>query len=144
MGLDMYLRARRYVSGWKHNDADEINEWEQMLTLFDMHDLVTDESPHGYVEFCIGYWRKAHDIHQWFVENAQGGVDECQPTTVSRRLLEDLRTECLRFLADHPGSGEEDNEMGWAIYQRKKTVENIDKALSLDPAYWLIVYQSSW
>lgn len=38
----------------------------------------------------IGYWRKANQIHRWFVENCGGGVDECQPIPVSREDLNSL------------------------------------------------------
>jgi hypothetical protein len=142
----MYLRARRYVSGYQRINTDaEMNEWERQIDLFQMQDFVTDASPHGYVEFCIGYWRKAHDVHSWFVRNVQGGVDECQPTRVSREQLEQLRTESLRVLADLGHiSPDEDSELGWAKYQYRQTVDQIDKALKLDEDHWEIIYQSSW
>ena len=145
MGLDMYLRARRYVSGWKRISTDEEkNEWETMLGLFGMENFMTEDSPHGYVEFCVGYWRKAHDVHRWFVQNAQNGVDECQSTEVTREQLEELRTESLRVLADLGGvSPEDDNELGWTAYQYRQTVDQIDKALKLDSG-WELIYQASW
>lgn len=38
----------------------------------------------------IAYWRKANHIHQWFVENVQGGEDDCQEYRVSREQLQAL------------------------------------------------------
>ncbi len=29
------------------------------------------------------YWRKSNQIHQWFVENVQGGKDDCAEYSVS-------------------------------------------------------------
>lgn len=38
----------------------------------------------------VGYWRKANQIHNWFVENVQGGVDDCGSYPVSRKQTEEL------------------------------------------------------
>ena len=38
-----------------------------------------------------GYWRKANQIHSWFVEHTQGGVDDCQYTTVDIEQLKQLK-----------------------------------------------------
>ena len=38
----------------------------------------------------IAYWRKANAIHQWFVDNTQNGIDECQTTEITKEQLEDL------------------------------------------------------
>lgn len=102
MGLDMYLRARKYVSGYKfqRNENDpEVNEYDRLVELFGMKDFTIEDSPSAYVEFTIGYWRKANHIHEWFVQNVQDGVDECQPANVSRDQLRELREICLRVLA---------------------------------------------
>lgn len=42
----------------------------------------------------VGYWRKANMIHKWFVDNVQGGVDECQVTQVSKEQLLSLIHLC--------------------------------------------------
>lgn len=99
MGLDMYLRAEKYVSGWKHNDDGELNEWERLVSMFGMEDFVTEGSPSGNVQFTIGYWRKANHIHSWFVRECQDGRDECQPTDVSIEKLRELRDVCLQIMA---------------------------------------------
>lgn len=95
----MYLRAQKYVSGWQHNDDAELNEWERLVDMFGMQDFITDGSPSGYVEFTVGYWRKANQIHSWFVRECQGGVDECQPTEVEIDKLKELRAVCLQVLS---------------------------------------------
>ena len=145
MGLDMYLRARRYVSGWERiNTPEESNEWEHLVDFYDMRSFIPDGSPHAYVEFCVAYWRKAHSVHEWFVKNIQDGEDECESFLVEREQLEELRTSCLRQLADMEGVGEDDdNEEGWLFYQLKSTVTQIDKVLKLGSG-WDFVYQSSW
>lgn len=43
-----------------------------------------------------GYWRKANQIHNWFVENVQGGVDDCASYIVSREQIEELLDICVQ------------------------------------------------
>ena len=33
--------------------------------------------PHSRIIEQVGYWRKANQIHNWFVENVQDGEDDC-------------------------------------------------------------------
>ena len=35
------------------------------------------------VELPLMYWRKSNQIHQWFVQNVQGGKDNCEEYSVS-------------------------------------------------------------
>ena len=45
------------------------------------------------------YWRKANQIHRWFVENVQEGVDDCREYYVSFEQLEKLLSICETVLA---------------------------------------------
>ena len=72
MGLDMYLTARRKP----HRIGEGALETEAM------------------------YWRKANAIHKWFVDNVQGGKDECQEHLVTMEQLTKLREACAAVLAD--------------------------------------------
>lgn len=38
----------------------------------------------------IAYWRKANQIHKWFVDNVQNGVDDCGKYEVSTEQLQKL------------------------------------------------------
>ena len=43
----------------------------------------------------VGYWRKANQIHNWFVENVQDGVDDCgYHNEVTKEDLEELLNIC--------------------------------------------------
>ena len=44
----------------------------------------------------MAYWRKANQIHQWFVENVQNGKDDCDEHRVSRQRLQDLVDICKK------------------------------------------------
>lgn len=38
----------------------------------------------------VGYWRKANQIHNWFVKNVQNGVDDCGTYPVPREKVVEL------------------------------------------------------
>lgn len=88
MGLDMYLTKRSYVKNWDHMKPEERHE----VSVFRNGVAVTHIKPErvSYIIEEVAYWRKANAIHDWFVKNCQGGIDECQETYVSRGNLEDL------------------------------------------------------
>lgn len=46
----------------------------------------------GHIMKQVGYWRKANQIHNWFVENIQDGVDDCE---YHREVTEDDLKELL-------------------------------------------------
>jgi hypothetical protein len=48
----------------------------------------------------VGYWRKANQIHRWFVQNVQNGVDDCGDYKVTKEQLIQLRDECNQVLND--------------------------------------------
>ncbi len=43
-------------------------------------------------------WRKANHIHQWFVDNVQGGEDDCKEHAVSVEKLIELRGLCQKVI----------------------------------------------
>lgn len=48
----------------------------------------------------VGYWRKANHIHKWFVDNLQGGVDNCETSEVTKEQLLKLKLICEIVLSD--------------------------------------------
>jgi hypothetical protein len=48
----------------------------------------------------IGYWRKANQIHRWFVQNVQNGVDDCGAYKVTKEQLIQLHNTCNDILND--------------------------------------------
>ena len=106
------------------------------------------------VSIDAGYWRKANAIHDWFVRECQGGVDECQPSYVAREQLVELKELCEQVLADKTkaaellpttsgfffGSTDYDE---YYFQDLESTIEIIDRTLTL-PSEWDIEYRSSW
>ena len=49
-------------------------------------------------EQVVGYWRKANQIHHWFVENIQNGNDDQREYIVSKEQLIELLETCYEVL----------------------------------------------
>ncbi len=93
MGLDMYLRARKYVSDYSYQDGKERDEFEGILSAINLdRDDICEETPSAYVEVGVAYWRKANAVHKWFVDNLADGEDNCQPVYVNRKDLVELHS----------------------------------------------------
>ena len=154
MGLDMYLTGKRYMS--KYFDEKDAERIEKVNEVFGFEGEEDADYNAVEVSFRVGYWRKANQIHQWFVDNVQDGVDECQETWVSREQLQELVDVCKTVLADMSkaeellptqsgfffGGTDYDD---WYKGDLEYTVERIEKVLK-DPALQKcdFYYQSSW
>lgn len=166
MGLDMYLSANLYLSGWDHARQDERSTYNEALRIAGLSRGDIDEgAPAGYLKLNIGYWRKANAIHRWFVKNVQGGCDECQHSGVSREQLEALRDACKTVLAAirvvdgnvyagtvitkdgaerkyRPG-GVADYDEGY-VQDLEDTIRIVDRALGPKFDGWSFEYHASW
>lgn len=87
MGLDMYL----YTNSRKL--AKEVHEGQPY------GEYTTDFYRK---EGIIVYWRKANAIHKWFVDNVQGGNDDCGTYEVYPEQLSELRDLCKQVLDGCP------------------------------------------
>lgn len=100
MGLDMYLSYSTPIEVNKMlgRGADFRTEpapvAKTIIDAIGLGDLTTPVFGLLYVNVPAAYWRKANAIHKWFVENCQGGVDECQEADVSIEQLEELVALC--------------------------------------------------
>jgi hypothetical protein len=97
MGLDMYLDKRTYVKYWEHNGD---NNYEVKVTKKNEPTNI-DPKKVKYIIEEAGYWRKANQIHRWFVENVQDGVDNCGDYYVERNQLQALLDLCKIVQKDH-------------------------------------------
>lgn len=109
MGLDMYLNARKHLEkiNWKalqSNDELSYNspeavypKFNDLLELTQLKDVATDIYG-ATVEVTCAYWRKANQIHNWFVTNIQKGEDNCGEYYVSQDKLTELMVICEHAL----------------------------------------------
>jgi len=92
MGLDMYLTKKTYIGAeYEHREvAGKID-----LTIKGQPVNINFNRVQTIVE-KVGYWRKANQIHNWFVQNVQNGDDDHGEHSVSREqfqsLLDDINT----------------------------------------------------
>jgi hypothetical protein len=88
MGLDMYLSKKTYVQNWSHNKPED--QFEVVVKKGGVTYPHINPSKVKYVEEEVMYWRKFNALHSWFVENVQGGVDECQTSYLHSETLSEL------------------------------------------------------
>jgi hypothetical protein len=98
MGLDMYLDKRTYVRQWEHIEADK--QYNVEVTKGGESTNINPKKVKYIIEEA-GYWRKQNQIHRWFVQNVQDGIDNCGEYYVSKSDLEKLLELCLAVKLDH-------------------------------------------
>lgn len=151
MGLDMYLKGKRYLRTYMEESDDA-----------KIADSITQHFPEissvgikvNQVECELGYWRKANAIHAWFVRNVQNGVDECQESWLERSDLEKL-LEAVNTVIENPKLaveilppqegfffGNTDIDQ-YYIADLKYTRDMIERILKLD-TNWDFYYRASW
>lgn len=155
MGLDMYLFKKTYVQHWEHKGEDN---YEVTVTKAGQPTNI-DPKKVKYVIEEVGYWRKANQIHGWFVDNVQDGNDNCGEYHVDESQLEELLELCKKILSNKElaeellparsgfffGGTSYDE---WYFNDLEQTVEIIETLLSERNEHGYldgnIYYQSSW
>lgn len=117
------------------------------------------EQKYGYSRIMeqVGYWRKANEIHHWFVENVQDGEDDCgYHREVTKEDLEELRDICHEVLCNPDvaddrlptrggfffGSTDYDE---WYMNDLRDTMDIVEEVLkTTDFDKEMIYYVSSW
>ena len=153
MGLDMYLTKKTYIgANYAHNEVEgtiELKSCGEVIPIKLDRVVSIDER--------IGYWRKANQIHRWFVDNIQGGEDDCKEYYVDIKKLKEL-VELCKQVAETPsladdllpsykgcffGSYEYDEwyfmDIHNTISMLEPVIEEVENSKGAD-----IYYQSSW
>ncbi len=150
MGLDMSLCANRHFYDDQEaakNISDILPELKGMTNPF-------GSSVISKVEAEVGYWRKANAIHRWFVDNVQGGTDDCGTYYVSRDHLVQLKSLCKSVLNDPDNANSVlptasgfffgSTDYGSFYFEDLEyTIGLVDRCLEL-PEEWSFSYYSSW
>ena len=153
MGLDMYLSKRTYVKKWDYIPAEK--QYEVVVTRGGQPSTSIDTNKITYVEEQATYWRKANQIHNWFVTNVQNGDDNCGQYYVTKEDLNALLEVCYQVKQepnDGPlllpvssgcffGSEEYDEYYFHQINNTIQALEDILENWDGDADYY---YQSSW
>lgn len=148
MGLDMYLEKEIYVGA---NYAHRKVKGDINITVGENNDPIdVDLSKISTIRERAAYWRKANQIHAWFVKNVQSGEDDCRDYWVSTEHLEKLVDTCKKVIKDNSlaqkllptqngfffGSDEYGDYYFECLKDTVEQLENID-----DGDYY---YSSSW
>ena len=178
MGLDMYLYKTKRVEGLTSKDYREISSCvyekeDELRAGAKLQDLLPEIKGAEIIQEAIaergthihwlsileeiGYWRKANAIHGWFVQNCQGGIDECQLSDeVTEEKIEELLKLCNEVLdgTKNPkrllptqsgfffGSTNYDE---WYLDDIRNTIEILSEVLeNTDFETEIIFYNSSW
>lgn len=160
MGLDMFLDEHIYYGGkWRGNKAHGEGHTLTVSGKFaDDNKLENDNIQEVTRE--VGYWRKANQIHGWFVENVMKGNDDCSRTYVSWNNLNELHDLCVdvlnaidnkdwtkvnQLLPPTEGFffGDYDVTNEWYKQDIEYTVDMLSKILKEDKGY-SYYYTASW
>jgi hypothetical protein len=165
MGLDMYLSAKKHFAkiNWQALRAnDELNynspeavfpQFNDLMELTQLSNVATDIYG-ATVEVTCAYWRKANQVHAWFVREVQKGNDNCGEYYVSQDKLKELRDLCQKALDTRDPNllppqdgfffgGTDIDEWYWQ--DLKNTITQLDRIFALPQLSDLsFSYNSSW
>ena len=153
MGLDMYLRKRHYVKNWDHHPEEEHYEIDVKKGGETAEEIDTKKVSH--IVEDVAYWRKFNALHGWFVENCQGGEDDCGEHYVRIEKLRQL-LDLLKAVLDNPEKAEQSLPVTagfffgsyeydeWYFDYVKETIEILEKELSIENNNASYYYTSSW
>jgi hypothetical protein len=138
----MYLNKKTYIGNNYKEPEDQ--------TKIDINGVKQERIT--YVVENVGYWRKANAIHQWFVDNVQNGVDECQESYVSKENIKELLrvvnivlTDCDKAHGLLPAcdgfffGGRDYDE--WYFQRLRDTKNILESAIAESGDFY---YQASW
>lgn len=152
----MYLSKKTYVKKWEH-----IPKEEQFEVTVKRNGKVFDQikvDRISYVEEQVMYWRKANHIHNWFVQNCQGSVDDGRSTYVSVENLKNLYDACKKVMEFDAASAPNDilpttsgfffgstDYDEWYYQDIKDTIEFLEKEMDADGKFnGDYYYEASW
>lgn len=176
MGLDMYLTARKYVARVDWRDvpmplpegatiSDYYTSAFKSLSEMFPERLIKHSDAGSSVGINVAYWRKANQIHGWFVREVQDYEDDCKEYHVSKEKLQELLSTVTMVLDTKNKSvakehlpvtegfffGNYDEDAGYDQYyweqlaDTKEVLEDVLSALNEEDDFaYDFYYQSSW
>jgi len=157
MGLDMYLDKEISVKNWNF-EVEENGKFTLTVKRGGKKYPHVNTKKVKLVTQEVAYWRKANHIHKWFVDNVQGGEDDCDTYYVDVEQLKELVEACKKAISnvvDGVAVGAEDilpttsgcffGATGYGedyIRDCKYTIETLEPELASEIGYFQ--YHSSW
>lgn len=85
MGLDQYITIRHKSTN------NSYKRWNDYWKLSKEEREGVREPSEPSKDLILGYFRKHNNIHKWFVNNIQNGVDDCGRYEVSLSKIKELK-----------------------------------------------------
>lgn len=171
MGLDMYLSIRKeeYVSKYTKSKNLKLELPKVIKELGP--NLPEVDAVFRTTDYRVGYWRKANEIHNWFLEKCGPRddtgevIDDCRDIHIDTESLEKLLEDCKQVLNDHSlaptvlptqsgfffGSTEYDEYYFEDLQDTIKILEpviefmhNVEAKKATDGIYYSVIYCASW
>ena len=136
MGLDMYLSKKTYVKQWSHQSPEETFEVSIKKGGVTYPHIKPERV--SYITEEVAYWRKANQIHGWFVNNTEELVADVK-YAVSTDNLKELLEVCKNVLDILNKSKKETTQVvgGWKNGEEYKVdvevYSEIDEIMDLLP-----------
>ena len=151
MGLDMTLRKRHYIAAqYKHRKVKaDIN-----ISIDGVQLNINPSKIEEIFEIAM-LWRKANQIHGWFVRNIQDNEDNCEEYEVPTESLQKLLALCQQVLKNRDKAqdllpiqkgfffGSTKYDEGY-FQDLKDTVDSLELILKEDETEADYYYRSSW
>lgn len=146
MGLDMYLTRKTFIPNTNY----------KIIAMQNNKPAPIKTNKIIYIEEDLHTWRKANQIHNWFVKHCQNNDDDCKPYSIDHEQLQELLDTINKVLNDHTlaeqllpttegfffGSTDYDKNYYSDLQETKEKLEEILKEPNITAAE--IYYQSSW
>ena len=85
MGLDIYLLRKVYIG------AGCGSRWLKIEGTLDIRkngkNVPVELNRIWEITECVGYWRKFAPLHQWMLENALSGENDCLEHVISQEVI---------------------------------------------------------
>ena len=119
MGLDIYLLRKVYIG------AGCGSRWLKIEGTLDVRkngkNVPVELNRIWEITECVGYWRKFAPLHQWMLENALSGKNDCLEHVISQEVISKLNADCERlFLLKKIGSHQQ--KRFFPIFTLKKLI----------------------
>ena len=85
MGLDIYLLRKIYVGAGIENQKFKIDGSVDIRK--NGHRMPVELNRILEITECVGYWRKFAALHQWMLDNALHGKNDCHEHAISEDVL---------------------------------------------------------
>ena len=97
MGLDIYLLRKVYVG------AGCGSRWLKIEGTVDIRKngkaVPVELNRIWEITECVGYWRKFAPLHQWMLENALSGENDCLEHVISQEVISKMKVDCKKIIS---------------------------------------------